>query len=130
MVVGFMENRDFSVVLNLQNDLLAGYRRDISKYAGKDKVLVKRVFDSIPAQLAKPDKRFVLADLEHGASRRKYADPTQWLIDAGMAYYAIQTNALSLPLSNVENRRLYAVPLPSLTRVLVGSDVRAVVVGF
>ena len=111
VVAGFMENRDFSVVLNMQNNLLAGYRRDISKYAGKDKVLVKRVFDSIPAQLAKPDKRFVLADLEHGASRRKYADPTQWLIDAGMAYYAIQTNALSLPLSNVENRRLYKLYL-------------------
>ena len=111
VVAGFMGNRDFSVVLNIQNNLLAGYRRDISKYAGKDKVLVKRVFDSIPAQLAKPDKRFVLADLEHGASRRKYADPTQWLIDAGMAYYAIQTNALSLPLSNVENRRLYKLYL-------------------
>lgn len=40
----------------------------------------RRVFDAIPAQLAKPDKRFVLAYLEHGASRRKYADPTQWLM--------------------------------------------------
>ena len=111
VVTDFVYNRDFSVVLKAQSDLLTGYRKDISKYAGKDKVLVKRVFDAIPAQLAKPDKRFVLADLEQGASRRKYADPTQWLIDAGMAYYAIQTNALTLPLSNVENRRLYKLYL-------------------
>ena len=111
VVMDFIDNRDFSVVLNTQNNLLAGYRKDISKYAGSDKVLVKRVFDSIPAQLTKPKKRFVLAELEHGASHRKYADPTQWLIDAGMAYYAIQTNALSLPLSNVENRKLYKLYL-------------------
>lgn len=111
VVSNFVENRDFTFTLKAQNDLISGYRKDISKYAGKDKVLVKRVFDSIPSQLAKQDKRFVLADLEHGASRRKYADPTQWLIDAGMAYYAIQTNALSLPLSNVENRRLYKLYL-------------------
>jgi hypothetical protein len=111
VVADFVENRDFSVTLKTQKDLISGYRKDISKYAGKDKVLVKRVFDAIPSQLAKQDKRFVLSDLEKGASRRKYADPTQWLIDAGMAYYAIQTNALCLPLANVENRRLYKLYL-------------------
>lgn len=111
VVADFVDNRDFSVVLKAQSDLLAGYRKDISKYAEKDKVLVKRIFDAIPAQLAKQNKRFVLADLEKGGSRRKYADPTQWLIDAGMAYYAIQTNALTPRLSNVENRRLYKLYL-------------------
>ncbi len=47
-------------------------------------MLVKRVFDAIPSELAKEDKRFILADLEKGASRRKYEDPTQWLIDAAI----------------------------------------------
>jgi hypothetical protein len=62
--------------------ILTTYRADITQYAGKDQVLVKRVFDAIPSELAKEDKRFILADLEKGASRRKYEDPTQWLIDA------------------------------------------------
>ena len=68
---------------------------------------MKRVFDAIPSELAKEDKRFILADLEKGASRRKYEDPTQWLIDAGIAYYSFNTSAFELPFEATENRKLY-----------------------
>jgi len=68
---------------------------------------VKRVFDAIPSELAKEDKRFILSDLEKGASRRKYEDPTQWLIDAGIAYYSFNTSAFELPFEATENRKLY-----------------------
>jgi len=84
----FVNNPDFRTVEKVHRSILTTYRADISQYAGKDQVLVKRVFDAIPSELAKEDKRFVLADLEKGASRRKYEDPTQWLIDAGIAYYS------------------------------------------
>ena len=80
----FVTEEDFRKVEAVHKDIVASYRDDIAKYAGKDKVLAKRVFDAIPSQLAKQDKRFVLAELEKGASRRKYEDPTQWLIDAGL----------------------------------------------
>ena len=107
VVATFVGNSDFSLTAAAQRDLIAGYRRDITKYAKKDKALVRSIFDSIPFQLAKKDKRFVLADLEKGASRRKYADPTQWLIDAGMAYYAINVNSFDLPFANYANRNLF-----------------------
>lgn len=107
VVDNFVRNEDFSHTVSTQIDLIKGYRHDISKYAGKDKDIVKRIFDAIPSQLAKQDKRFVIANLEENASRRKFADPTQWLIDAGMAYYATNVNALILPFSNYENRKLY-----------------------
>ena len=68
---------------------------------------IERVFDAIPSELAKEDKRFILADLEKGASRRKYEDPTQWLIDAGIAYYSFNTSAFELPFEATENRKLY-----------------------
>jgi len=103
----FVNNSDFAQTVKAQRNLIAGYRRDITKYAKKDKTLVRSIFDSIPLQLAKQDKRFVLADLEKGASRRKYADPTQWLIDAGMAYHAINTNSFCLPFANSANSRLF-----------------------
>jgi uncharacterized protein len=103
----FINNSDFSLTANAQRNLIAGYRRDITKYAGKDKALVRAIFDSIPFQLAKQDKRFVLAELENGASRRKYADPTQWLIDAGMAYSAKNVNAFEMPFSNNANLKLF-----------------------
>lgn len=103
----FVNNSDFSLTTKAQHDLIVGYRRDITKYAQKDKALVRAIFDSIPYQLAKQDKRFVLAELEKGASNRKYADPTQWLIDAGMAYAAKNVNAFELPFSNNANQRLF-----------------------
>jgi len=103
----FVNNSDFSLTSKAQRDLIAGYRRDITKYAKKDKALVRAIFDSIPFQLAKQDKKFVLAELEKGASNRKYADPTQWLIDAGMAYVAKNVNAFELPFCNNANPRLF-----------------------
>ena len=103
----FMSDSDFSLTEKAQRNLIAGYRRDITKYAKKDKALVRAIFDSIPFQLAKQDKRFVMAELEKGASRRKYADPTQWLIDAGMAYSAKNVNAFEMPFANHANPRLF-----------------------
>lgn len=69
--------------------------------------LVKRVFDAMPSALGKQDQRFVLADLEKGAFLRKYKDPTQWLIDAGIAYYSFNTTAFEQPFEATENRRLF-----------------------
>ena len=103
----FVTEDDFGKVEAVHMDIVASYRDDISKYAGRDKTLAKRVFDAIPSQLAKQDKRFVLAELEKGASRRKYEDPTQWLIDAGDAYYSFNTTNFELPFSSYENRKLY-----------------------
>lgn len=107
VVQAFVTNPDFRTVEKVQRSILTTYRADITQYAGKDQVLVKRVFDAIPSELAKEDKRFILADLEKGASRRKYEDPTQWLIDAGIAYYSFNTSAFELPFEATENRKLY-----------------------
>ncbi len=106
-VLKFVTTPDFNEVVKVQTSIMSTYRADISSYAGKDAALVKRVFDALPSQLGKQDKRFVLANLEKGASLRKYEDPTQWLIDAGLAYYSFNTSTPELPLEAYENRRLY-----------------------
>ena len=107
VVVTYLGNEDFAKTIANQNDILSGYRNDISKYAGNDKILVKSVFDAIPGQLSKQDKRFVLASIEKNASRRKYGAPTQWLVDAGMAYYSFNVGSFELPFPSHENIRLY-----------------------
>lgn len=107
VVMTFIDNPDFGNVLNVQKSILTTYRADITNYAGKDQVLVKRIFDAIPSQLGKQDKRFILASLEKGASMRKYEDPTQWLIDAGIAYYSFNVSDFALPFTATENRRLF-----------------------
>ena len=107
VVMTYLENEDFTKTINNQKDILSGYRNDISKYAGNEKVLVKSVFDAIPGQLSKQDKRFVLASIEKNASRRKYGAPTQWLVDAGIAYYSFNVGSFELPFPIHENIRLY-----------------------
>lgn len=107
VVATYISNEDFSKTITNQKDILAGYRNDISKYAENDKMLVKSVFDAIPGQLSKQDKRFVLASIEKNASRRKYGAPTQWLVDAGMAYYSFNVGSFELPFPSHENMRLY-----------------------
>lgn len=107
VVQTFIDNADFGNVLNVQRSILTTYRADITNYAGKDQVLVKRIFDAMPSQLGKQDKRFILASLEKGASMRKYEDPTQWLIDAGIAYYSFNVSDFALPFTATENRRLF-----------------------
>ncbi len=107
VVATYLNNEDFSKTVTNQKDILTGYRNDISKHAGNDKILVKSVFDAIPGQLSKQDKRFILASIEKNASRRKYGAPTQWLVDAGMAYYSFNVGAFELPFPSHENLRLY-----------------------
>lgn len=103
----YIDTPDLNAVARVHRSILTTYRADITNYAGKDQQLVKRVFDAIPSELGKQDKRFILANLEKGASLRKYEDPTQWLFDAGIAYYSFNTTAFSLPFAATENRRLY-----------------------
>ena len=107
VVQKYIDNPDISNAFRAQKSIITTYRDDISHYAEKSAVLVKRVFDAMPSQLGKQDKRFVLAEIEKGASLRKYEAPTQWLIDAGLAYYSFNTKAFELPFESTENRKLY-----------------------
>lgn len=107
VVQTFVKENDFGKVVRVQQSIMATYRSDITQYAGRQAPLVKRVFDAIPSELGKQDKRFILADIEKGASLRKYEDPTQWLADAGLVYYSFNTTSFELPFEATENRRLY-----------------------
>ena len=107
VVQTFVSTNDFSQSYAIQKAILSTYRADITHYAGRWQTLVKRVFDAMPSELGKQDKRFVLAHLEKGASLRKYEDPTQWLVDSGLAYYSFNTSAFELPFEATENRNLY-----------------------
>lgn len=104
-----LNDADFHGTEIVQSSILNGYRDDVSKYAGAQKNLVKAIFDSIPSQLSKADKRFVLASLEKGASQRKYGDAVQWLADAGVCLLAYNLNSFEQPFSLYEKRNLYKI---------------------
>jgi uncharacterized protein len=103
----FITNDDFSQTLRIQNIIAANYRDDIAKYSGDRKELVKNMYDAIPEQLNKKNKRFILASLGKGTRAQKYEEPSMWLTDAGIAYHCFNLSALELPLSFSEKRNLY-----------------------
>lgn len=103
----YLTDDDFAQTLRVQNIIVANYRDDIAKYSSEKKEWVKAMYDAIPEQLNKKNKRFVLANLGKGARSQTYVVPSQWLADAGIAYHCFNLTALELPLAFSEKRNLY-----------------------
>ncbi|MCL2712727.1 MAG: AAA family ATPase [Methanomassiliicoccaceae archaeon] len=103
----FIENDDFAETLRVQKSILNSYRDDIAKYSGNEKILVKKMFDAIPEQLNKKNKRFILADLGNGTTAKKYENASMWLTEAGISYNCFNVTSLEPPLSFSEKRNLY-----------------------
>ena len=80
----YVNTRDFTKVDAVKRDILALYRADIIKHAKGYERKVAAIFDEIPAQLQKHEKRFKLATLSKAARLRDYEDALFWLSDAMM----------------------------------------------
>lgn len=102
--------KNFSSCLSLQKALYKDYLDDISKYlSGIDVARAKRVFISIPAQLAKDNHKFQFSKLAHGARFNEYYGVSQWLKDSGTVLIANNCK-LALPLKGneeLDNYRMY-----------------------
>ena len=77
--------RDFDEVDRIKRDILALYRADIVKYAESYALKAESIFDEIPAQLQKHEKRFRLSSLKKEARFREYEDALFWLEDSMIA---------------------------------------------
>lgn len=95
----FVENQSFEGTLAVQRQLVADYREDIQKYAeGLDKGRILNVFDHIPAQLAKENKKFQISKVAKGARFKDYRGCIDWLCTAGMVEACYCLDYPGLPL--------------------------------
>ena len=81
-VAEFAESGDFGEVDKVKRDILALYSNDIEQSGGPDALRIRRVFASMPSQLARHDKKFRFSALDKNARGRNYADAFFWLEDA------------------------------------------------
>ena len=81
----YVESKDFDRVDRIKRDILTLYRADIVKHATGYEMKVESIFDEIPAQLQKHEKRFKLSSLKKEARFREYEDALFWLDDAMIA---------------------------------------------
>lgn len=78
----YVQTRDFERVDRVKRDILELYRADIVKHAQGYEMKVEQIFEDIPSQLQKRDKKFKLSSLKKEASFREYEDAIFWLSDA------------------------------------------------
>ena len=83
-VSAYLETDDFSQADRAKRRILNLYREDIMKFGGEDASRATAVFDAVPGQLAKHEKKFTLASASPGARYREYAGAFFWLEDARM----------------------------------------------
>ena len=100
VVKDYIKKGTFEGSLDTQHQLIADYKEDIRKYAqGVDQTRILNVFNSIPAQLAKENKKFQLSKVETGARFRDYRGCAEWLVDAGIVNACYCLELPELPLS-------------------------------
>ncbi len=87
----YKETRDFEKVDEVKRDILRLYRDDIRKFADEISLKVEQIFDEIPAQLQRHEKKFNLASLDVNARYREYYGSFYWLEDAGLVNIAYNT---------------------------------------
>ena len=95
----FIVKGTFEGSLEIQRQLIADYKEDIRKYAeGIDQTRILNVFNHIPVQLAKDNKKFQISKVASGARFRDYRGCVEWLDDAGMVNICYCLNFPELPL--------------------------------
>lgn len=103
----YVRTRDLEQVDAIKRDILAIYRNDIRKYAGRLAMKVESIFDEIPAQLQRNERKFRLADLKKDARMRDYETAFMWLSDAKIVNCCYNTTAPNIGLKlNMERTTL------------------------
>jgi predicted AAA+ superfamily ATPase len=99
-VAVWSEHRDISAVQDVLRDVLLMYKRDFQQHA--DKLLfpkIEQVWDSLPSQLSRENKKFLYSLIKPSARAREYEDAVQWLVSADIAQKIYRSSGPGLPLS-------------------------------
>lgn len=95
----FIDTNDANAVREVQKEILHAYEKDISKHAPDEQVIrINQVWNSIPSQLAKENKKFIYGVVKQGARAKDYELAIQWLIDAGLIYKISRVKTIGMPL--------------------------------
>jgi predicted AAA+ superfamily ATPase len=98
-VLSFSQNRDWNEVRKIQKNILKSYENDFSKHAPKDILpRINMVWHSIPAQLAKENKKFIYGVIKEGARAKDFELAIQWLAGAGLLHKIHSISKPALPL--------------------------------
>lgn len=98
-VSAFVRNNDFTEVRTIQKTILQAYEQDFSKHAPVDIIpRIRMVWNSIPSQLAKENRKFIYGIIKEGARAKDFELSINWLMDSGLVHKINRINKSAIPL--------------------------------
>lgn len=108
VVASYVKEKDLTEVRSIQNDLLRSYDADFSKRPPMEMIpRIKMVWNSIPSQLAKENRKFVFNAVKPGGRAKDFELAIEWLKQAGLLYKITRINNGTLPLDGFEDTDAY-----------------------
>lgn len=107
-VKNFSETNDFNEVREIQNRILIAYEQDFSKHAPNAIVpRLRMLWNNIPSQLAKENKKFIYGLVREGARAKEYETAIMWLADCGLVHKVSRVNSPGIPLKAYEDLKAF-----------------------
>lgn len=104
----FAEDKDFTAVREIQKRILIAYEQDFSKHAPQEIVpKIRMLWNSIPSQLAKENKKFLYGLVREGARAKDYEAAIMWLSDCGLVHKVSRVNTAGIPLKAYEDLKAF-----------------------
>ena len=128
----WLDTKDYFAVDEVQHAIIVAYENDFSKHAPKNLVeKIRYVWDSIPSQLAKENKKFIYGLVREGARAREYEDALMWLSDAGEILRTYNVTKPDVPLKAYADLKSFKVFLldVGLLRCLSGLSPKVILEG-
>ena len=104
----FAEEKDYNEVRNIQQRILNAYEQDFSKHAPAEIVpKIRMIWNSIPSQLAKENKKFIYGLVREGGRAKEYESAIMWLSDCGLIHKISRINTPGIPLKAYEDLKAF-----------------------
>jgi predicted AAA+ superfamily ATPase len=111
----YAETRNFSETREIQNTILDSYYADFAKHIPSATIAkVRSIWDSVPVQLAKENKRFLYSDMKQGSRGREYETALHWLKDAGLIHMLHRVSLPKLPLLAYREMPIFKLYMPDI----------------
>ena len=108
VVQSFADEKDFNKVRAIQNRILTAYEQDFSKHAPIEIVpKIRMIWNSIPSQLAKENKKFIYGLVREGGRAKEYEMAIMWLNDCGLVHKVSRINKAGIPLKAYEDMKAF-----------------------
>lgn len=103
----YIETNNLNEVIDIQNQIVNLYKKDITQYDKNNKLAIAQIFELIAHQLNSQNKRFIIKDIKSGVKFDRYENSFLWLKDAGFALPVYNVETPKIPLKLSKSRSLF-----------------------